>query len=105
MVNGQKLLTGNDRMLLVRQGSMVVQHIDSDFGEVIRPGKSNKGGTRKLMREWSFRTLPNREKVLHSWMTYSPSKESLYCFCCRLFCNKGNNESNFNSERGFNKWC
>lgn len=92
------------RTLLVRQGSAGVQHIDYDFAEVSRPGVSTKGSARKLTRDWFFRKLPNGEKMLRSWMVYSPSKSSLFCFCCKLFGTVTDFSSSFNSENGFNKW-
>lgn len=95
-------ISNDTRIFLVRQGASVVQNLDSDFGEVIREGVSTKGQTRKLTREWFFQTLPNGERMLRSWMVYSPSKEALYCFCCKLFSDRSN--SKFNSEDGFNIW-
>jgi len=78
-------MSNDMRIFLVRQGASVVQNLDSDFGEVIRQGVSTKGQTRRLTREWFFKTLPNGERMLRSWMVYSPSKETLCCFCCKLF--------------------
>lgn len=93
----------NTRVLLVRQGPFEIQNLDSDFSEgVIRPGKTNKGETRKLTRDWFFQIMSNGEKMLRSWMVYSPSKKSIYCFCCKLFLNHC--QSSFNSENGFSKW-
>lgn len=93
-------MTDEVRTLLVRRGSDSVQHIDSKFADVVRSGTSTKGGTRKLTREWFYKPLSNGEKVLRTWMVYSPLKQSSYCFCCKLF---GNSGSNFASEEGFNK--
>lgn len=95
-------INDNTRVLLVRQGPFVAQHLDADFGEVIRSGTSVKGQARKLTREWFFQTLPNGEKMLRSWMMYSPSKKSVYCFSCKLFSNES--YSHFDSINGFNLW-
>lgn len=94
-------MTDEVRTLLVRRGSDSVQHIDSKFADVVRSGTSTKGGTRKLTKEWFYKPLSNGEKVLRTWLVYSPLKQSLYCFSCKLF---GNSGSNFASEEGFNKW-
>lgn len=52
-----------------------------------------------------YRTLTNSEKVLCTWMAYSPSKASLFCFCCRLFENvNAPNGPQFCSSDGFNTW-
>ena len=85
---------------MVRQGATVIQNIDSNFGQVIRQGASTKRLTRNLTCEQFFKTLPNGEKILRSWMVYFPSKKALYCFCCKLFPKESN--SNFNYEDGFN---
>ena len=99
-------ITDDLRTLLVRQTSTAFQHIDCDFAEVERPGVAAKGGARKLTRDWFYRKLPNGEKMLRSWMVYSPSKAALYCFCCRLFGTENNpcHTSGFQSQNGFNKW-
>lgn len=92
-------------MIIVRNGSSSVQHIDANFAETVREGPSTKGGNRNLTRDWFFRTLPNGENVLRSWMVYSPAKKSLFCFCCRLFSDShSSTQSTFASQEGFNKW-
>ncbi|KAK4879084.1 hypothetical protein RN001_007230 [Aquatica leii] len=87
------LIPDNLRTLLLARGYKTVQHLDCKFAEVNRPGskdstKGPKGVTRKLNRDWFFRTLPNGKKVLRTWMTYSLSKESF----------------GFNTIDGFNQW-
>lgn len=95
-------ITDNTRIYVVQQGASVVQNINANFGEIARGGSLVKGQNRKLTREWFFRTLPNGEKVLRSWLVYSPSKKAVYCFCCRLFANKS--ISQFEGKDGFNTW-
>ena len=89
------------RTILVQNGTNVVQHIDSKFKEVVRPGSSTKGESRKLTKSWFYRTLPNGEKLLRTWMAYSPSKEALFCFSCKLF---EVSNWNFASKDGFKNW-
>ena len=89
------------RAMLVRQGSAAVQHQDHEFKEVARPGTKTKGDTRKLTKNWFFRDLQNGEKSLRTWMVYSPSKEALFCFCCRLF---STGLSSFSADEGFRNW-
>lgn len=72
------------------------------IGEVARGGSLVKGQNRKLTRECFFRILSNNEKVLRSWLMYSPFKKALYCFCCRLFADKI--ISQFECKDGFNTW-
>ena len=65
------------RVMLVRQGSAAVQHLDHEFKEVARPGTKTKGDVRKLTKNWFFRDLRNGEKSLRTWMMYSPSRETM----------------------------
>lgn len=96
------VITDHLRTLLVQQGSAAVQHLDSEFAEVSRPGTSTKGETRKLTRDWFYRELPNCERILRSRMVYSPAKKSLFCFCCHLFSPIKATSSGFNTTDGFN---
>ena len=89
------------RAMLVRQGSAAVQHLDHEFKEVARPGTKTKGDVRKLTKNWFFRDLRNGEKILRTWMVYSPSREALFCFCCRLFSTR---QSRFSTDVGFMNW-
>lgn len=108
-------IESNIRLLLIQRGPEVVQHMNTDFSEestVSRTVQSDMHSTtlkvlsrRRLTRDWFYRTLPNGEKVLRSWMAYSPSKASLFCFCCRLFENaNSSNASKFHSTDGLNTW-
>ena len=49
-----------------------------------------------------FQTLRNGEKMLRTWMIYSPFKNSLYCFCCWLFAQAS--KSSFASHNGWNSY-
>lgn len=98
-------IDGNTRVFLVRQGPFAIQNLDADFSEGVKRSGNTikaKGETRKLNRDWFFQILPNGEKLLRSWMVYSLSKKSIYCFCCKLFDDLC--QSSFNKENGFNKW-
>ena len=53
--------------------------------------------------------MRNGESVLRSWLIYSKVKNSLFCFCCRLFAVHSNDRkqittSAFVSKDGFNTW-
>ncbi|KAF3856812.1 hypothetical protein F7725_017535, partial [Dissostichus mawsoni] len=41
---------------------------------------------------------------LHSWLEYSPSKDSSHCYACRHFSLPSASESVFTSESGFSHW-
>ncbi|XP_073445537.1 zinc finger MYM-type protein 1-like [Dendrobates tinctorius] len=89
------------RAMIVQQGYAAVQHLECEFKEVTRPGTKTKGDTRKLTKTWFFRDLRNGEKSLRTWMVYSPLKEALFCFCCRLF---STGLSSFSAAEGFRNW-
>ncbi|XP_046435967.1 uncharacterized protein LOC124187823 [Neodiprion fabricii] len=40
---------------------------------------------RRFTIENCYRTLKNGEKMERSWSIYSETKDSVYCFCCKLF--------------------
>ncbi|XP_061833354.1 zinc finger MYM-type protein 5-like [Nerophis lumbriciformis] len=43
---------------------------------------------RSFHYHYTYRQLVNGEKVKRSWLTYSRSKDAVYCFCCKLFSKK-----------------
>ena len=43
---------------------------------------------RSFHYHYTYRQLDNGEKVKRSWLTYSRSKDAVYCFCCKLFSKK-----------------
>ncbi|XP_063302374.1 zinc finger MYM-type protein 1-like [Pelobates fuscus] len=73
------------RVDLIKRGSEPFQNRDGPFSPVERQGEKSKGKSRQLTTAWFYKALPNGEKILRTWMVYSPSKQSLFCFCCRLF--------------------
>jgi len=82
------------RIDIVTRGSAAVQNKEGPFVVVERPCANVrtklKGVTRSLTKDWFYRRLDNGEKMLRSWMVYSPVEKCLYCFCCRLFHKCGN---------------
>lgn len=74
------------RVEILKSGSASFQNKDGPFSVVARKDAKAKGEVRQLSKEWFYKTMPNGEKMLRSWMVYSPVCEKLYCFCCRLCC-------------------
>lgn len=50
------------------------------------------------------RELANGSKVKRDWIVYSPSKESIFCFVCRLFSEQHFNDTDIFASVGFNDW-
>lgn len=81
------------RVELVERGPHGLQNMDVSF-----PSNTEN---RSMSRDWFFKILPNGERMRRSWIVYSPTKNAVYCFCCRLF---NRNQSSFGSDEGFSKW-
>lgn len=50
------------------------------------------------------RELTNGTKVKRDWVVYSPSKEAIFCFACRLFGDHSINDTDSFASAGFNDW-
>lgn len=57
---------------------------------------------RKFSKNFYKRTLKNGETVNRSWLIYSEKNNSVYCFCCKLFCVDENKMKL--TGTGFNDW-
>lgn len=73
------------RIEIIKKGSSTIQNKNGPFNLVQRNVTQMKGLDRQLSPEWFYKQMKNGEKILRSWMVYSPNSGSLYCFCCRLF--------------------
>ncbi|KAJ6668573.1 hypothetical protein lerEdw1_012055 [Lerista edwardsae] len=61
---------------------------------------------RSMSKSWFWRKLGDGHggrEVLHSWLVYSPSKRSAFCFCCLLF-SQSDPQSSLEQESGFSQW-
>ncbi|XP_067126051.1 zinc finger MYM-type protein 1-like [Centruroides vittatus] len=56
---------------------------------------------RKFANNYYSRNLPNGEKINREWLVYSISKDSVYCFCCKIF---GKTVSSLSALNGFSDW-
>lgn len=56
---------------------------------------------RKFSSKYFVRKLRNGEEVDRIWLTYSVSKNSIFCFCCKLFSKTSNS---FCDTDGFSDW-
>lgn len=92
------------RVNLIKTGVEAVQNKEGPFATKTKPGEKSKGNCRQLTTSWFYRSLPNSEKVLRTWLVYSPAKESLFCFCCRLFASSETEASISKFITGFQAW-
>ena len=98
------IISDNLRKMLVQQVSRPAQNLNGHFPRTFGPGQSTKGGGRTLTKNWLYRKLQNGKKILQTWMVYSPTKNSIFCFCCKLFAVSNGNTSVFASEDSLHKW-
>lgn len=56
---------------------------------------------RKFTDNYYYRNLANGEKIKREWLVYSTSKDSVYCFCCKIF---GKSVSSLSALNGFSDW-
>lgn len=56
---------------------------------------------RKFTDNYYYRNLPNGENIKREWLVYSSSKDSVYCFCCKIL---GKSTSTLSTMNGFSDW-
>lgn len=84
-------ITSNVRKLLVERGPIQVKDINFPL--------DSKG--RKFSPTHYIRKLCNGEQVQRMWLMYSISKNSVFCFVCKLF---GNLDSSLAGDQGYSAW-
>lgn len=93
---GKAILSDALRTEIIKLGSKYFQNSEGPF----RPTNN-----RSMNKTWFMRKLGNGlgEKVIRSWLVYSPSKNSAFCICC-LFLSRSNHQSTLEQENGFSQW-
>lgn len=86
-----QVLTDNIRMSILDIGPVQLKNI------VYPVNDSN----RSFCAIYFEKKLSNNEKVPRTWLVYSKSKNSVYCFCCTLFKVSVNS---FNDGNGYSDW-
>ncbi|KAJ8953426.1 hypothetical protein NQ318_023544, partial [Aromia moschata] len=101
-----KILTQEVRDIWIRKGPECFQNKNCDFSETCTsfPDSSGKIKTRYLTRNIFTRKLTNGECLERKWLLYSPSKKSVYCYCCRLFNTTTGIGHNLSSPNGYKDW-
>lgn len=59
-------------------------------------------GGRTCSRFWFYKTLPQGDKLLRKWLSYSTSMDSLFCIDCLLFA--GPTASEVWARKGYHDW-
>lgn len=77
-------------------GSKKCQNFDAEF-------RSSPTG-RHFSTYHLRRELTNGTNVERDWIVYSPSKQSIFCFACRLFGDHNRTENEIYGKIGFNDW-
>lgn len=98
------ILTEEVRNIWIRKGPEFFQNKHCDFSETSTsfPDSSGKTKTRYLTKNVFTRKLKNGESLDRKWLLYSPTKKSVYCYCCRLFNTTIGN--NLSSPNGYKDW-
>lgn len=87
------LITDDLRQILVEHGPEQA-HIDFPFDEQ----------DRKFSDYHYRRILANGEVVHRQWLQYSESKDTMYCFCCKLFSTKRLGLRSSLAQDGYRNW-
>ncbi|XP_047132433.2 zinc finger MYM-type protein 1-like [Hydra vulgaris] len=69
------LINHNTRAIIVERGPQQIKDISFP----------NDKNNRKFSVFHYLRKLPNGEELCRSWLLYSVLKDSVFCFCCKLF--------------------
>lgn len=81
------------KVQLIERGPSSVKNRNGPF-----PKNSHN---RSFSCDWFYKMLKNHEKVERSWLLFSPLKNAVFCFPCRLF---HNGKSSFGKVEGFSNW-
>ncbi|KAL7858049.1 hypothetical protein AOLI_G00181510 [Acnodon oligacanthus] len=87
-----RVLTDSVRCHIVRKGPVQIKDIEFPQNSETPP--------RRFTKENYRRTMKNGEKIFRSWLVYSMSTDSVFCFPCTVF---GKRDSAI-SNCGFHKW-
>lgn len=90
------ILRPSDIQELVELGPTYYQNKKDDYP------RDNSG--RKFRNSYFFRILPNKEKTERFWLLYSESKNSVYCFCCKVFTDGNLKSLRLSDKSGYNDW-
>lgn len=90
------LLPDSLRTEIIRLSAKYFQNSEGPFAQT---------NNRCMNKNWFKRKLGGSrgEEVIRSWLVYSPSKKSAFCFCCLLF-SLSSHQSALEQETGFNNW-
>ncbi|CAK6983230.1 zinc finger MYM-type protein 1-like [Scomber scombrus] len=59
---------------------------------------------RRFTKANYFIVMKNGEKINRTWLVYSKVKDAVMCFCCRLFAEGDESQSQLSSTNGFRNW-
>lgn len=98
-----KELSDKIRLDIVKRGPADIQNLKAEYPETLQE-RTEQGGKvifRRFTKNWFYKLMPDGQQILRSWLVYSPAKNSIFCFCCKLF-----NAKSVGAfvDLGFNKW-
>lgn len=86
------VLSHGEKCDLVRRGPIQVK-------DIVFPQNTEKN-PRRFMKECYNMVMKNGEKIHRTWLVYSLSADSVYCFACKLF----GKQHNALTKQGFRNW-
>lgn len=85
-------ITDDVRQVLVEKGPVQITNFDFPIDRV----------TNRKFTVANYKTkLPNREEINREWLVYSKSKNSIFCFVCKLFSNE---IISLSGSEGYSDW-
>lgn len=91
------VLSDAERCFVV-SGLLNAGKIEADLSNTLRDG-------RHLTKEWFTKVMPNGLRVHRSWLSYSKSKNALFCVPCKLFSQSDRDKmSALAKDEGFTQW-
>lgn len=86
-------ITSEVAKILVQRGPIQIKNLHYPANE--------KG--RSFSNQYYIRSLPNGEQISRTWLLYSTSKNSVFCFCCKIF-GKQVDITKLADNDGFSNW-
>ena len=86
-----EIISSQVRTVIVRKGPVQIENFNFP----------KDGNNRRFTPANYVRVMPNKEKIRHTWLVYSKSTDTVFCFCCSLF---SFNSATKLASTGYSNW-